>query len=295
MEPLIRPPHSDDQAEWTRLRAALWPDSPAQTHADEIAAFLTGHLTGWLAGLHAVAVFVAVRPAGGLCGFVEASIRPMVDGCSTHPVGYIEGWFVDVDMRQKGVGRALVAAAEAWASSQGCREMASDARLSNSISIAAHKALEFDDERPSVRFRKWLPAPAGHQQARSRPDHRRTLVPLEGVYAVCRLDADAPLPAWLAGGPFVSITRTADELSVVCREEAVPAGVRCEQGWQCLRVAGTLDFSLVGVLASLLDPLAAAGVSVFAVSTFDTDYLLVKSTDFQRATEALRASGIITP
>jgi aminoglycoside 6'-N-acetyltransferase I len=291
MEPVIRPPYPDDRAEWTRMRAALWPENPAETHAEEIAAFLTGNLTGWLAGLHAVAVFVAARPGGGLCGFVEASLRPMADDCATHPVGYVEGWFVDPDMRQKGVGRALVASAEAWAATQGCREMASDARLSNSISIAAHKALGFEEEPPSVHLRKWLPTTAAQVQARSRPEHKLTLAPLEGAYAVCRLDAHAPLPAWAAGAPFVSIARTADELSVVCREKVVPEGVRREQGWRCLRVAGTLDFSLVGVLASLLDPLAAAGVGVFVVSTFDTDYLLVKQMDFHRAKAVLQGAG----
>ena len=87
------------------------------------------------------------------------------------------------------------------------------------------------------------------------------------------------------------MTRTAEELSVVCREEVVPGGVRCERGWRCLRVAGTLDFSLVGVLALLLVPLAGAGVAVFCVSTFDTDYLLVRDADLARATEALGAAG----
>jgi hypothetical protein len=118
-----------------------------------------------------------------------------------------------------------------------------------------------------------------------------TLVPLEGAYAVCRLDAGAALPAWAAGGPLVSVTRTADELSVVCPQQAVPEGVRCERGWRGLRVAGPLDFSLVGVLAALLDPLAAAGVGVFVLATFDTDYLLVKEKDWPRAVLALRRAG----
>src|SRR4051812_29988945 len=116
------------------------------------------------------------------------------------------------------------------------------------------------------------------------------LVIVEGVYAICRLDADAPIPGW-AGGPFVSISRSGEELSIVCREEAVPEGVRCERDWRCMRVAGTLDFALVGVLASILRPLAEAGVSVFAVSTFDTDYLLVKDSGFRQALEALRRAG----
>ena len=121
--------------------------------------------------------------------------------------------------------------------------------------------------------------------------HQLHLLPLEGIFAVCRLAADAPVPGWAAGGPFVSITRTGEELSVVCREDVIPEGVRCERGWRCLRVSGTLDFSLIGVLASLLDPLARAGVGVFVLSTFDTDYLLVKQADWQRAAEVLERSG----
>jgi hypothetical protein len=122
------------------------------------------------------------------------------------------------------------------------------------------------------------------------PSHTLDLLLLPGLYAVCRLPADAGTPAW-AAGQFVCVTRTAEELSVVCREDVVPKGSRCEQGWRCLRVAGTLDFSLVGVLASLLVPLAEAGVGVFCVSTFDTDYLLVKVADVDRAMLALREAG----
>jgi hypothetical protein len=88
-----------------------------------------------------------------------------------------------------------------------------------------------------------------------------------------------------------SVTRTPDELSVVCDASAVPDDVRCERGWRCLRVAGAMPFTLVGVLASLTAPIAAAGVGVFALSTFDTDYLLVKESDFARAVEALRTAG----
>src|SRR6516225_2636367 len=107
MEIAVRRPQAEDQAEWLRMRSALWPDSSSESHAGEIAAFLTGSLTGWLAGLHAVAVFVAVRP--------------LADGCTTHPVGYVEGWYGVPDMRRKGVGRALLRASEEWASSRGCQ------------------------------------------------------------------------------------------------------------------------------------------------------------------------------
>jgi hypothetical protein len=162
--------------------------------------------------------------------------------------------------------------------------MASDAHLDNAAGIAAHRALGFQDETPTVRFRKWLLTTDGVIEVGVKAGHKLPLVPVEGAYAVSRLDARDPLPGWAAGGPFVSITRTADELSVVCREEVVPEGVRCERGWQCLRVAGTLAFSLVGALAD-------AGVSVFAVSTFDTDYLLVRQADFQRAVDVLLRAG----
>ena len=121
--------------------------------------------------------------------------------------------------------------------------------------------------------------------------HRLNLTFVDGTFAVCRLGADAPIPPWATGGSFFSITRTADELSAVCRQDAVPEGVVGERGWRCLRVAGTIPFSVVGVLASLVAPLAEAGISVFAVSTFDTDYLLVKEKDFGEALDALRRSG----
>jgi hypothetical protein len=108
---------------------------------------------------------------------------------------------------------------------------------------------------------------------------------------VCRLDAGDAVPAWATTGQFYSITRTAEELSVVCPQGLIPDGVRCEHGWQCLRVAGTMDFSMIGVVASLVTPLAEVGVGVFVVSTFDTDYLLVKENDLPRATTVMRAAG----
>lgn len=121
------------------------------------------------------------------------------------------------------------------------------------------------------------------------PRHHLDLLLLPGLYAVCRLPANADT-TW-AVGEFVSVTQTREELSVVCCEDAVPDGVRCVRGWRCLRVKGTLDFALVGVLASLLVPLADADVGVFCVSTFDTDYLLVQEVDVGRTVEALRGAG----
>jgi uncharacterized protein len=133
------------------------------------------------------------------------------------------------------------------------------------------------------------------------------LAVLDGCFAVCRLPPTAPPPSWVAQSqPFYSITRTADELSIVCREDVVPFpasehsdadegtgdhGMQLESGWKTLKVQGPLVFSMTGVLASLASPLAAANVSIFAVSTYDTDYLLVKGAALEQAISALRDSG----
>ncbi len=114
---------------------------------------------------------------------------------------------------------------------------------------------------------------------------------LPWVLAVCRLGADAALPDWALSSAFLSMTRTSDELSVVCPQEAVPPEIRCEKGWRCLRVEGPLDFSEVGILASLTAVLATADISLFAISTFDTDYLLVKEDDLQMAAIELEEAG----
>ncbi len=109
--------------------------------------------------------------------------------------------------------------------------------------------------------------------------------------AVCRLEPAAPVPAWGFSGDLCSITRTPEELSVVCRERAVPTGIRCERGWRAFKVQGPLDFGLTGILDALTDPLARAGISIFALSTYDTDYLLVREAQLEEAVTALRATG----
>jgi aminoglycoside 6'-N-acetyltransferase I len=280
MSVIVRGAGAEDRAEWLRMRLLLWPHCPPVQHTDEMTASLARPDS---------AVFVAARPTDGLCGFLEAAIWPYAEGCETHSVGYIEGWYVDADMRQNGVGRLLVQAAEAWARSRGCREMASDTEVENVESQRAHAALGFQETARLVHFRKRLdgePTVEGMAALRS-----LTLLLLNNRFAICRLGADDLVPAWALAVRFFSITRTDDELSVICPVEAVPEGVRCERGWRCLRVAGVLPFSAIGVLASLTGPLATAGISVFAVSTFDTDYLLVKAGDLAKACEALRDAG----
>lgn len=118
-----------------------------------------------------------------------------------------------------------------------------------------------------------------------------TLRVLEGALAIARLGPDAVVPAWASRGALLSLTRTANQLSIVCEDVAVPPDVRAERGFRALRVEGTLDFSLTGVLASLAAPLAQAGVSLFALSTFDTDYLLVRERDLPAGLTALRRAG----
>ncbi len=114
---------------------------------------------------------------------------------------------------------------------------------------------------------------------------------LDERLAICRLDARAKTPAWALERQFFSITRTADELSIVCPESDAPEGAKVEGGWRAIKVEGPLDFSLMGILASITAPLAAAGVGVFAVSTYDTDYVLVKEANLEKAVSALKSRG----
>src|SRR5512140_2292609 len=104
-----------------------------------------------------------------------------------------------------------------------------------------------------------------------------SLTVLPETFAVCRLAADDAVPACGTTSSIFCITRTTDELSIVALEDAAPADVRAERGWRALRLAGPIDFALTGVLASVLQPLAEARIGIFAISTFDTDYVLVRA------------------
>jgi hypothetical protein len=118
-----------------------------------------------------------------------------------------------------------------------------------------------------------------------------TLTILSGPLAICRLNADDAVPDWAMIGEFVSITHTSDELSIVCAEEHVPSDVKADREWRALKVEGPLDLALTGVLASLTTPLAEAKINLFAISTFDTDYLLVTGYNLTRACDVLRQAG----
>lgn len=130
------------------------------------------------------------------------------------------------------------------------------------------------------------------------PSRPGVTAPLElevqpGRLCVARLPGDAPLPGWLPDAAWYSVTRSGDELSIVCASALVPADVRHQDGWRRLKVRGPLDFALTGILARLAAPLAKAGISIFALSTFDTDYVLVPEASLEAAVACLGRAGMI--
>jgi hypothetical protein len=132
------------------------------------------------------------------------------------------------------------------------------------------------------------------------PPRKLTLTILPGRFAICRLPPAAPIPDWATRGGFFSVTRTAEELSIICEEavlppstapDASPPELKISKNWRALKFEGPFDFSEVGVLASVIAPLAEAGISISVVSTFDTDYLFVQEAAFARAQQILTAQG----
>lgn len=144
---LIRRAVSTDKEEWLRMRCLLWPDTDPGNLASELDSMLKDDDT---------AVFVAERNGAGLSGLLEAGTRRYADGCDTSPVGYIEGWYVDTDVRGQGIGAALMAEAEDWARDRGLQEMASDAEITNETSLRAHLALGYRETERLVHFAKTL-------------------------------------------------------------------------------------------------------------------------------------------
>ena len=114
---------------------------------------------------------------------------------------------------------------------------------------------------------------------------------LKGSFGVCRLPKNSSIPNWPYNRVFFSITKTDEELSIVCPQENIPGDVKVEKRWTVLKVEGPLDFSLTGILANLATILAKGGVSIFAVSTYDTDYILVKEKNMAKASELLKKAG----
>lgn len=144
----IRQINASDHAEWLRMRHALWPDCSEAMHTLEIEQQIRRAGAG--------AVFVFEREGGGLGGFIELSIRDRVDGSASERVGYVEGWYVDPDLRGGGVGRQLMARSEEWVTGCGLTELASDAEIENERSISAHHALGFRETFRLAHFLKRL-------------------------------------------------------------------------------------------------------------------------------------------
>lgn len=145
----IRPVTRSDRDEWLRMRSILYPDSAPE----EIDEWLDSEQGTLLVG---VAVFVVDRGDGRLAGFVEIGLRNYAEGCVTTPVAFIEGWYVDPDVRRRGLGARLVEAAESWARARGLEEIASDTTLDNAVSVRAHLALGFEEVERQICFRKTL-------------------------------------------------------------------------------------------------------------------------------------------
>src|SRR3954471_16346127 len=121
--------------------------------------------------------------------------------------------------------------------------------------------------------------------------HKLKLSFLPDRLAICKLPPDASIPSWAQRNSFYSITRTTDEVSIIAAENDVPPDVVCDRDWRAIKVDGPLEFSLTGVLESVARPLADAAISIFAIATYNTDYVLVKAANVERATAALRAAG----
>ena len=155
---IIRPVQPIDHAEWLRMRLNLW-GGAAEEHTHDIDAYFATPQCG--------ITFVVERPGGGLCGFIEVSLRDYAEGCQTSPVAYIKGWYVDENGRRHRLGTRLVQAAEAWARRHGLKEMASDTQIDNTVSIQAHMVLEYEEVERIVCFRKALDASGSLQDVPS--------------------------------------------------------------------------------------------------------------------------------
>ena len=114
-----------------------------------------------------------------------------------------------------------------------------------------------------------------------------TMKVLAEKFGVCRLNKNALIPEWVGASNFYSVTKTSDELSIVCSQASIPSDIKCEKDWRILKIEGPLEFSLIGILSSISTILAKEGISIFAISTYDTVYILVKEKDIDNAINTL--------
>ena len=265
----------------------------ASGHGDVSDPAISLYLEGW--GRPGDAALVALDPSSGErmgaawyrlmaperpgYGFVDASTPEVAIG-------------VVPERRGRGVGSTLLPALMGVARDEGFGALSLSVRRENTLAVRLYERngfvpyAEIGTEHPSWAMKAELSG--GEERERQRS---LKLKKLDGRMAVCRLDPSSGVPGWATGAAFFSITRTADELSVVCPEGDVPDGVRREGGWRILALEGPFEFSEVGVLASVLEPLAEAGVGIFALSTYDTDYVLVGEEGLDGAVSALVERG----
>lgn len=246
------------------------------------------YLEGWSRPDDA-AVIALDGETGGRIGAAWYRLMPLEDP----GYGFVDaetpeiGMAVRSEYRGQGVGGALLDALAETAWSQGFQALSLSVQNGNPTAMKLYERKGFVklfEDGGAWTMKLELPF-------KNALDHRLTLTTLDELLAVCRLALDSELPAWATAATLFSVTRTAEELSVVCPEAAVPEGVEREKGWRVLKLAGPFEFSMVGVLVSVAGPLAEAEISIFAVSTFDTDYVLVKDAQLDRAITALRERG----
>lgn len=279
---------------WDMLYEAIhWPpENPEPKPPREIVLSEPGishYLEGW--GRKGDAAVIALDgETGGRIGAAWYRLMPPDDP----GYGFVDaetpevGVAVRPEHRGRGVGGALLDALADAARSQGFGALSLSVQNDNPTAMKLYERKGFVklfEAGGAWTMKLELPS-------KGAPEHRLTLTTLDERLAVCRLAPDSELPAWATtSAKLFSVTRTAEELSVVCPEAAVPEGVECEKNWRVFELAGPFEFSMVGVLVSVAGPLAEAGVGIFAVSTFDTDYVLVKEEKLDRAITALRERG----
>jgi len=229
-------------------------------------------------------------------------------------LGAAETFLVRLEARPETlVERIVEREPESWSGLAGLVEHTQELAVTMPALSGVDLVLTTEAQRPEAvadRIRVALPAHLDRRGTRGSPHLHPAVQPrrgrvtaspvsvrvLDGELAVCRLPAGAPAPPAPAGAELFAVTRTREELSVVCPAAHAPADATVEPGWRALCVLGPLDFGLTGILASLAAPLAAAGVSIFAISTYDTDYVLVREDALAAAVEALRGAGhVVSP
>ena len=265
----------------------------ASGHGDVSDPSISLYLEGW--GRPGDAAVVALDPASGerigaAWYRLMAPERPgygLVDSSTPEiAIGVV------AEARGRGVGSTLLPAIMNVARDEGFGAMSLSVRRNNAAAVRLYERngfvpyAEIGSEHPSWTMRAELSG--GEEPV---PQRRFKLKLLDGRMSVCRLEPTSGIPGWATRSTLFSVTRTADELSVVCPQGDVPPGVRSEGGWRVFALEGPFEFSAVGVLESVATPLAGAGVGIFVLSTYDTDYVLVKEEGVDLAASALRARG----